>query len=61
MRQEVSSAQLADLREKKVINDDEFVYIAGDLAIAENAVTGEKRVVGKSDLLVETRKRVLKG
>tara|TARA_R110000824_G_scaffold136384_1_gene299970 strand:+ start:132 stop:317 length:186 start_codon:yes stop_codon:yes gene_type:complete len=61
MNQELSSAQLADLRAQRLIEESEFAYIAGDLLIAENAVTNEKRIVGKSELLTENKRRVLKG
>ena len=61
MNQELSSVQLANLRAKNLIEDSEIAYIAGDLLIAENAVTNEKRIVGKSELLIESKRRVLKG
>ena len=38
-----------------------FAYKSGDLIIAENALTGEKRIVGQTAMLSEVNRRVLKG
>jgi hypothetical protein len=57
----LSSEQLANLRQQGLISSEEFAFIAGDLLIAENAISNERRVVGESSLLTETNKRVLKG
>ena len=53
--------QQADLRLRSLITEKEFAYVAGDLLVAENAIDGEKRIVGKAALLTEGNKRVLKG
>lgn len=54
--------QLSGLREKGILSEKEIAYKAGDLVIAENPVSGEKRVLGKvTSLLVESNKRILKG
>ncbi len=60
-RREISSSQLAELRNSRTIQPDEYAYIAGDLIVAENATTGSKRVIGNVSLLVESGKRILKG
>ena len=50
------------LRESNQISRDEYAYIAGDLLVAENVKTSEKRVLGQAaDMLTEGQKRVLKG
>lgn len=49
------------LREQKLIKETEYAYRAGDLIIAEDPVTGEKRVVGQTAILTESNRRVLKG
>ena len=58
----LTNEQLAELRNRGLIGATEVAFIAGDLLVAENPVTSERRVVGESKLLVETtNKRVLKG
>tara|TARA_R110001583_G_scaffold57837_1_gene172784 strand:+ start:391 stop:588 length:198 start_codon:yes stop_codon:yes gene_type:complete len=57
----LSNKQTIDLRAKNVLFEDEFAYIAGDLVIAEHAVTGTKRILGESAILNEDGRRVLKG
>lgn len=59
--QSLSPDEVASLRSSMLIDETEFAYRAGDLLIAENPVSGEKRVIGKTDLLAEGNKRVLKG
>jgi hypothetical protein len=49
------------LRDQKLIRETEYAYRAGDLIIAEDPVTGEKRVVGQTGILTESNRRVLKG
>jgi len=53
--------QLTVLRERGMISKEEVAFITGDLLIAENALTNERRVVGESDLINESNRRVLKG
>jgi len=58
----LTNQQLVELRQQGLIEGSEIAFIAGDLLIAENPVSSERRVVGKSSLLVESsNKRVLKG
>ena len=62
MRQALSEVQLSNLRQRGLITSTEIAFFAGDLLIAENPVTSEKRVVGQSSLIVENQnRRVLKG
>ena len=58
----LNEAQLNDLRTRGLLNEGEFAYRAGDLVVAENPVTGEKRVLGQAaSLISESNKRVLRG
>ena len=57
----LSPEQLAKLRHQGLISHQEFAFIAGDLLIAENPISKERRVVGESSLLTEDNRRVLKG
>ena len=62
MNVQLNTTQLTDLRERGLILADEIAFLAGDLLIAENPVTSNRRVVGSASLLTEsTNKRVLKG
>ena len=58
----LDNTHLASLRERGLLSEAEIAYKAGDLIIAENPVSGEKRVLGQaSSVLTESNKRVLKG
>jgi len=61
IREMLTSQQLTNLRERGLISEQEFAYIAGDLLVAENVTSNEKRVVGESTILAESNKRLLKG
>tara|TARA_B100001250_G_scaffold100563_1_gene84566 strand:- start:505 stop:702 length:198 start_codon:yes stop_codon:yes gene_type:complete len=56
--------QLSQLRTDNVITENEVALLEGDLLIAKNVVTQERRIIGKaSDILNEStdNKRILKG
>jgi hypothetical protein len=58
----LSAQQLQLLRNAQTITSEEYAYVAGDLVVAENVKSGEKRVLGyKAAVLAEGNKRVLKG
>jgi len=62
MKNEQLTAEETDyLRRSNLLNDNEFAYKAGDLVIAENPETGDKRIITRANLLNESNKRVLKG
>tara|TARA_R110000824_G_scaffold60853_18_gene162477 strand:+ start:4591 stop:4791 length:201 start_codon:yes stop_codon:yes gene_type:complete len=61
-KQILNANQMNALRKSSQITPDEYAYIAGDLLVAENIKTSEKRVLGQaSEVLTESNKRVLKG
>ena len=58
----LGSEQIAQLRQNKLLSTMEVAFIVGDLIVAENITSGEKRVIGEvSSILTEANKRVLKG
>ena len=57
----LTAQQLVLLREKGLLSKEEIAFVTGDLLIAEDAVTNERRVIGEASLLNESNKRVLKG
>ena len=61
-KSELNGSHLANLRERGLLGENEIAYRAGDLVVAENPVTGDKRVLGQAaTVLTESNKRVLKG
>ena len=58
---QLTEAQICDLRNQGLLESSEFAYKAGDLIIAEDPVSGKKRVIGQSSIIVENSKRILKG
>ena len=58
---QLSSEAINSLRAKNLLSENEFAYQAGDLIVAENPVTGEKRIIGNTEIMIESSKRVLKG
>ncbi len=58
----LTNNQLSELRQRGLLKNSEVAFLAGDLLIAEDPVTSERRIVGEAKLLAEnTNKRVLKG
>lgn len=58
----LSANQMRKLRDTNTIMQDEYAYVAGDLVVAENVKTSEKRVLGEvTAILQEESKRVLRG
>ena len=60
----LGDSQLATLRSDGVITDQEIALLEGDILVAKNVVTEERRIIGNaSDLLSEgnDNKRILKG
>lgn len=58
---QLTSDETLHLRTNNLLSENEYAYRAGDLIVAENPVSGEKRIVGKVSLLTENNKRVLRG
>lgn len=58
---QLTTEETLHLRTSNLLSENEFAYKAGDLIVAENPVTGDKRIIGKISLLTENNKRVLRG
>ena len=60
---QVDDKSIILLREQEMISETEVAYVRGDLLVAVNVLTEEKRVIGKAnELLTESpNRRVLKG
>ena len=58
----LSEANLSILRDRGVIHNTEIVYKNVDFLIAENVVTGERRLLDESALtIISEEKQLLKG
>jgi len=62
MKNALSSQDQKLLREQNVINQHEVAYQVGDLYVAENILTGNKRPIEVAGMLTENgSRRILKG
>ena len=57
----VSSALVSEWRSTGVIQKEEIAYRSGDLIVAENVITKERRIINPSLRESNTNKRILKG
>jgi len=61
-KQILQPMQINSLREKGLLKENEYAYIVGDLLVAEDVTSSNKRILGKAvELLHEGKKRVLFG
>ena len=59
---EVDANTLQKLRDSGLLTEKEIAFLSGDLIVAENVITKDRRVVeGASRIIAESNKRVLKG
>jgi hypothetical protein len=61
MEKLLSKDELSLLRNRNIISQDEIALWVGDLAVAENVCTRERRVIEVKNVLAESKRRVLKG
>ena len=57
----ISQSTIVEWRSSGLIQNEEIAYRAGDLIVAENVLTGNKRIINPSLKESNTNKRVLKG
>jgi hypothetical protein len=57
----VTNADLEKLREKGLLEQNELAFVSGDVLLAENIITRERRVLNVGGLLLESTRRILKG
>ena len=59
----IEGVQLKTLRDRGLVGKEEVVFTTGDLVVAENVITKNRRVLGGTEILIETNvnKRLLKG
>lgn len=57
----LSDYELRSLRNHGIINENEIALKAGDLFVAENIATKERRVIPNAKEILTESKRILKG
>lgn len=57
----LSHIDLQKLRQAGIITSQETAIAVGDLVIAENVVSKERRILEVSSILLESTRRILKG
>ena len=57
----LSSQDLQKLKDSGDLEDNETAYLNGDLLVAENVVTKERRVINETSVLLESRRQLLRG
>jgi response regulator RpfG family c-di-GMP phosphodiesterase len=61
MEKPIADNDLQILREKGLLTLHEVAIMVGDVIIAENVLTKERRILETGTLLLESTKKVLKG
>ena len=61
MMKELTNKDLAALKEKGLLEENEVAYIKGDKVVAENILTKATRIVETKGILLESNKKLLKG
>ncbi len=59
---EIDGNTLQKLRDQGLLTEKEVAFLSGDLIVAENVITKDRRVIeGASRIIAESNKRILKG
>jgi hypothetical protein len=61
MERVLDEKDIMSLRNKRLISNDEIALKVGDLFIAENIITRERRVLDSAGRILSETKRILKG
>jgi len=60
MEKPVSNNDLAKLRIAHLITDQEIAIVTGDVIVAENVITKERRILEVGALILESNRRILR-
>ena len=60
MEKLITGNDLAKLRSTGTISENEIAIMVGDVVVAENVVTKDRRVLEVSGLILESKRRVLR-
>lgn len=59
-KQTLTTSDTNKLRTQGLLRENEIAFKEGDVIIAEDPVTGERRVINVGNLLLETNRQLLK-
>ena len=57
----LSSQELQKLKDSGDLKVNETAYLNGDLLVAENVISKERRVISETSVLLESRRKLLRG
>ena len=60
MEKQVTNNDLAKLRQQGLIENNEVALLVGDVIVAENVITKQRRVLELGTVLLESNRRVLR-
>ena len=60
MEKQVTGNDLTKLRTSGLIDANEVAIVVGDVVVAENVITKERRILEVSGLMLESNRRVLR-
>lgn len=60
MEKPVSNNDLIKLRTARLITEQEIAVMAGDVIVAENVITKERRILEVGALILESNRRILR-
>ena len=52
---------LLELRQRGILSENEIAFYEGDLCVAKNVISGEKRLLNVEKTLLESKRTLLKG
>ena len=61
MERPLNDTDIAKLRDQGLLSNDETALMVGDVVIAENVISKQRRVLDCKGLLLESTRRILKG
>lgn len=61
MQKQLTVDDLNKLRAQGLVSNDETAYWVGDKLVAENVLTRERKVIEAAGLVLESKKRLIKG
>jgi hypothetical protein len=61
MEKPLNDTDITKLRDQGLLSNDETALMVGDVVIAENVISKQRRVLDCNGLLLESTRRILKG
>ena len=61
MKKLLTERDLSELRQQKLLAEEETAFWMGDKLVAENVLTQERRIITAAGLVLESKRGLLKG